>query len=96
MLLIPCPHCGPRNETEFHYGGQAGVAYPVDPDAPSDAEWAAYLFLRDNPRGPWRERWVHSAGCRRWFDIERDTFTNEFPPLAGRAADRGSGTGSGA
>ena len=23
MLLIRCPWCGPRDETEFHYGGQA-------------------------------------------------------------------------
>lgn len=88
MLLIPCPHCGPRNETEFDYGGQAGVAYPVDPDSLSDAEWVEYLFLRDNPRGRWRERWVHSAGCRRWFDIERDTFTNEFGPAARPVAGR--------
>ena len=88
MLLIPCPHCGPRNETEFDYGGQAGVAYPVDPDSLSDAEWVEYLFLRDNPRGRWLERWVHSVGCRRWFDIERDTFTNEFGPAAGPVAGR--------
>ncbi|MEO5884128.1 MAG: sarcosine oxidase subunit delta [Candidatus Limnocylindrales bacterium] len=82
MLLIPCPHCGPRNETEFHYGGQAGVAQPVDPDTLSDAEWVEYLFLRDNPRGRWRERWVHTAGCRRWFDLDRDTYTNEIRPVA--------------
>ena len=82
MLLIPCPHCGPRNETEFHYGGQAGVAHPVDPDTLSDAEWVEYLFLRDNPRGRWRERWVHTAGCRRWFDLDRDTYTNEIRPVA--------------
>ncbi|MEJ7696926.1 MAG: sarcosine oxidase subunit beta family protein [Candidatus Limnocylindrales bacterium] len=78
MLLIPCPHCGPRDETEFKYGGQAGIAYPADPDALTDAEWLDYLFLRDNPKGPWRERWVHTAGCRRWFDVTRDTLTNEF------------------
>ena len=78
MLLIPCPHCGPRDETEFTYGGQAGIAYPKDPDALTDAEWADYLFLRDNPKGTFRERWVHSAGCRRWFDITRDTLTNVF------------------
>ena len=40
MMLIPCPWCGPRDESEFHYGGQAGVAYPADPGALSDAEWA--------------------------------------------------------
>ena len=39
MLYIPCPHCGPRNETEFHYGAEAGVGYP-DPNALTDTEWA--------------------------------------------------------
>jgi len=31
MLLIDCPHCGPRDEIEFRYGGQAGIAYPDTP-----------------------------------------------------------------
>ena len=34
--------------------------------------------MRDNPKGPFRERWVHSAGCRRWFVVTRDTVTHEF------------------
>jgi len=24
------------------------------------------------------ERWVHSAGCRRWFNLVRDTVTHEM------------------
>ncbi len=75
MLLIPCPHCGPRNETEFHYGGQAHVAYPDRPDLLSDDEWAEYLFFRDNPKGLFAERWVHGTGCRKWFNVVRDTVT---------------------
>jgi sarcosine oxidase, subunit delta len=78
MLSIPCPSCGPREENEFRYGGWAGVAMPSDPDAASDAEWAAFLYLRDNPEGPFRERWNHAAGCRRWFTISRDTLTNAW------------------
>lgn len=73
MLLIPCPWCGPRAEMEFRYGGQAHIAYPPDPDALSDAAWGGFLFLRDNPRGVWAERWVHAAGCRRWCNVLRDT-----------------------
>jgi sarcosine oxidase, subunit delta len=76
MLLIPCPFCGDRDETEFAYGGQAHVSYPAEPDALSDAAWGEYLFVRDNPKGPFAERWVHSAGCRRWFNVERDTATH--------------------
>ncbi|MFD9722200.1 sarcosine oxidase subunit delta family protein [Streptomyces sp. NPDC059072] len=78
MLLIPCPWCGPRDEAEFHYGGQAHVPYPEDPAALTDAEWARYLFFRDNPKGPFAERWSHAAGCRRWFNAVRDTSTNEI------------------
>ncbi len=75
MLLIECPWCGPRAETEFSYGGEAGIVRPADPDALSDAEWADYLFFRANPRGAHRELWNHAAGCRRWFGVERDTVT---------------------
>ncbi|WP_405891250.1 sarcosine oxidase subunit alpha family protein [Streptomyces sp. NBC_00133] len=78
MLLIPCPWCGPRDEAEFHYGGQAHVPYPEDPAALTDQEWARYLFFRDNPKGPFAERWSHAAGCRRWFNAVRNTATNEI------------------
>ncbi|MFD9219963.1 sarcosine oxidase subunit alpha family protein [Streptomyces sp. NPDC060064] len=78
MLLIPCPWCGPRDEAEFHYGGQAHVPYPEDPAALTDQEWARYVFFRDNPRGPFAERWSHAAGCRRWFNAVRNTATNEI------------------
>ena len=77
MLLLICPWCGPRDETEFSYGGQAHVAHPATPADLTDQEWAEYLFFRDNPRGPFAERWVHSTGCRRWFNAVRDTVTYE-------------------
>ena len=73
MLQIRCPWCGERDLVEFSYGGQADVAYPRDPSALTDEQWAEYLFFRDNPKGPFRERWVHTHGCRRWFELERDT-----------------------
>ena len=76
MLLIPCPWCGPRDEIEFRYGGEAHIARPADPDALSDAQWADYLFMRGNPKGRFRERWMHAHGCRRWFNVERDTVTH--------------------
>ncbi len=80
MMLIPCPWCGPRNETEFHYGGEAGVAYPADPTGLSDEEWGRFLFVRANLKGVFHERWSHSAGCRRWFNLHRDTVTHELRP----------------
>jgi sarcosine oxidase subunit delta len=78
MQLIDCPWCGPREEVEFHYGGQAGVAYPAAPAELSDEEWARFVFHRANPKGPLHERWSHSAGCRRWFTAVRDTATYKF------------------
>ncbi|HEX2580649.1 MAG TPA: sarcosine oxidase subunit delta [Dongiaceae bacterium] len=78
MLLIPCPYCGPRDEHEFSYGHEAHIARPKDPFALSDAEWVDYLFMRANPKGWHRERWVHSKGCRRWFNLLRHTVTHEI------------------
>jgi sarcosine oxidase, subunit delta len=77
MLQLKCPWCGLRDETEYHYGGQAHVPYPEEPAALTDEEWAEYLFFRDNPKGPFAERWSHSIGCRRWFNVIRDTRTYE-------------------
>ncbi len=76
MLKITCPWCGERDETEFSHGGEAHIARPLEPDALSDAEWADYLFMRTNPKGRHLERWVHAHGCRRWFNVERDTATH--------------------
>jgi len=73
MLKLTCPYCGERAEIEFQYGGQAHIARPEAPDTLSDADWADYVFMRDNPRGPFAERWMHAAGCRRWFNVTRDT-----------------------
>jgi sarcosine oxidase, subunit delta len=78
MQLISCPWCGDREEAEFHYGGQAHVPYPADPHSLSDAQWAQYVFFRDNPKGPFAERWMHAVGCRRWFNAVRDTASHEL------------------
>ena len=78
MLLIPCPWCGPREETEFRYGGEAHITRPAEPDRLSHAEWAQYLFMRSNPKGVFAERWNHASGCRRWFNALRHTVTHEI------------------
>jgi sarcosine oxidase subunit delta len=83
MLLFSCPNCGPRNESEFHYGGQAHVAYPEQPGELSDREWAEYLFFRENTKGLFAERWVHSAGCRKWFNMVRDTVSYDIKAVYG-------------
>ena len=74
MMLIPCPWCGPRAQVEFTYGGDATVKQPAH-EAP-EAVWSEYVYLRDNPAGPHEELWHHSAGCRQWFRLRRDTRTH--------------------
>ena len=78
MFLITCPYCGDRDEHEFSYGHEAHIVRPADPNALSDQEWADYLFMRKNPKGVHLERWVHSKGCRRWFNMARHTVTHEI------------------
>ena len=78
MLQISCPWCGVRDETEFTFGGESYVVRPPQPDAVSDQRWAAYLFLRANPKGLHHERWQHSRGCRQWFNMVRHTVTHEI------------------
>ncbi len=73
MLIIDCPYCGPRDESEFSYGGEAHIVRPPQPEKLSDEQWGEYLFHRHNTRGLHREQWNHAAGCRKWFNVERDT-----------------------
>ena len=78
MFLIDCPYCGARDQSEFAYGGEAHIARPARSETLSDAEWAGYLFLRTNPKGVHAERWKHQAGCRRWFNMLRNTATDDI------------------
>ena len=81
MMLIRCPECGPRNENEFglRWARRMSPTRPQGGADLTDAQWAQYLFFRDNPRRvSFAERWVHSAGCRRWFNAVRDTVSYEI------------------
>ena len=75
MLLIECPWCGERAESEFTCGGEGGVSRPGLPEAMSDEDWGDYLFMRRNPKGLHHEQWRHGSGCGRWFNVLRDTVT---------------------
>ena len=74
MLLIECPWCGPREQVEFTYAGDASPRRP-QPTA-GEAAFFDYVYLRDNPRGPHRELWHHTGGCRRYLVVSRDTLTH--------------------
>jgi methylglutamate dehydrogenase subunit B len=100
MLLIPCPWCGPRNQIEFTYGGDASVRRPA-PDA-AELVWVDYVYLRDNPCGPIDELWYHGAGCRSWLKVRRNTRTHDIlgsappnQPIAAAETPRDGETGAG-
>ncbi len=78
MLLIPCPYCGPRSEEEFSYGNEAHIPRPEEPDKLSDADWAEFVFMRSNTKGVFLERWLHAHGCRRWFNVARNTVSYDI------------------
>jgi len=76
MFRIYCPYCGElREEEEFHPKGPAHLARPADPDNCTDEQWGDFLYFRDNPRGLHNELWVHALGCRKFFNVTRDTQT---------------------
>jgi sarcosine oxidase subunit delta len=74
MMRIRCPWCGERDEPEFVCGGTTHIRRPLL--SSSDAEWGAYLFFRENPKGIHLERWRHAFGCGQWFNVARDTVTH--------------------
>jgi sarcosine oxidase subunit delta len=92
MQIFPCPFCGPRDESEFHYVSEP-KARPEPSGSVSDAEWANYLWFNANPKGEAREIWLHltcmemfamtrrpppSSAARRWRDprIEQLSFAH--------------------
>jgi len=78
MLLIPCPYCGPRPELEFRYGGEAHVLRAQTPSSVEADAWGDFLYHRSNPRGVHAERWRHVHGCARFFNVLRDTRTDQI------------------
>ncbi len=78
MLIIKCPYCGSRDESEFRYGGEANIIRPKNPSDLNDREWGNYLFMRKNTKGRFSELWSHADGCRKWFKVDRDTINNKI------------------
>lgn len=91
-FLIGCPLCGPREVYEYGYGGEV-KSRPAPGSGTTD--WSAYLYDRKNVAGVEKAWWFHRSGCRRWFQVERDTRTNEViragwtlpPPAPGASSD---------
>ena len=70
MLIIPCPHCGHRDEGEFTYGSPVRhVSLTTDTAA---SHQALYHWIN------LREIWFHTSGCESWITVTRNTATHEF------------------
>lgn len=74
MKIMICPLNGPRNISEFSYGGEvkARPAPGAGPDAVAD-----YVFLKENWPGVTREWWFHMPTSY-WFIAERNLGTDEI------------------
>ena len=74
MKLLNCPINGIRPISEFVYGGT--YRDMPNPDDMSDAEWASYVYNRNNAPGIKKEWWYHSPSGT-WFIAERNTMSDE-------------------
>lgn len=75
MKIMICPLNGPRNMSEFSYGGE--VREMPDQNSCTDEEWADYVFNKDNQIAVVREWWMHTPSSY-WFIAERHTATDEI------------------
>ncbi len=79
MLLINCPHCGPRAQAEFGFERAVETILPVDATM---AMLVERLYSRTNARGVSAELWRHSHGCRAWLRLDRNVVTHEILGVA--------------
>ena len=95
-FVLDCPNCGPREVTDFGYGGELNPRPRSEPEARQLWE---YNYVRRNLAGVQREWWYHRSGCKAWFVAERDTTTNRVNftalPEDAFAAGPADGTESG-
>ncbi len=72
-MLVPCPHCGPREVADLRCAGEV-TRRPKG--TPTVRELNEYIYFRANEAGLQREWWFCRA-CEDWFLAERNTVTNE-------------------
>ena len=76
-MIINCPHCGPREASEYTYVGDATTIRPHHDNTDMES-WVDYVFMRNNPRGIHVEHWQHTSVCRAFLKVTRDTVTHEI------------------
>jgi len=90
MLLINCPYCGERDQSEFSYGGRIRN-YPALDSSASIETWHRAIHLHDSSQTPIGEYWHHECGCEQWIEINRDVDSHEMTPVSGSDALPGRG-----
>ncbi len=75
MKIMTCPVNGPRNISEFAWGGE--IKPSPDPATCTDTEWTDHLFLEANVAGVISEWWLHTP-TNTWFIARRNTVTDEI------------------
>ncbi len=70
VLRLTCPLCGARPMEEWVYGEIPDPPDWLDDPDERDVDRA---YMVGNIEGRKEERWFHTAGCRRWYTISRDT-----------------------
>ncbi len=75
MKIMNCRLNGPRNISEFVWGGE--VKPMPDPATLPSREWGAFVFLENNTAGVVREWWCH-VPTSFWFIAERNAVTDEI------------------
>ena len=75
MKIMNCPLNGPRNISEFVYGGQ--VKTMPDHTLSSDSAWAEYVFYEKTEIGLVLEWWLHSPSSY-WFIAERHNASDDI------------------
>ena len=78
MMLITCPHCGPRAQAEFTYERTVDSVVQLGADP---AQAMELLFARANPRGLDDEIWRHTFGCRAWLVLTRHRMTHAITAI---------------
>ncbi len=75
MLLIACPHCGPRAQAEFEFDRAMDSVLPLEAVLQAAV---MRLYERENPKGWSWELWRHSAGCGVFLKLHRHTVTHQI------------------
>jgi sarcosine oxidase subunit delta len=78
MKILNCPLNGPRNISEFVWGGE--VREMPNPNDLADRDWGAWVSWRTTAPGD--PRWWCHVPTSFWFIAERNTVTGSHQDLS--------------